>query len=87
MAFRKIIEKLDDYYARLDAGKAKQIKPKHVFKVIAKLSAKITKTKHALAETEKGAKKERLERKLLIAQEHLKRAEWLVEKIQSGKNR
>ena len=87
MAFRKTIEKLDDYYARLEAGKAKKIKPKHVYEIIAKLSAKKTKIAHELAETDKASKRERLERKLLVAEEHLRRAEWLVESIQSSTSR
>ena len=81
MAFRKIIAKLDDYYERLDKGKAGKIKPDHVRRVIAKLIAKKEEIAEELARTDSKSKKERLERKLMIAQEHLKRAEWLAGKI------
>ena len=83
MAFRKIIAKLDEYYARLDGGKTKKIKPSHVRKVIEKLAAKKEEIAEELARTDSESKKERLARKLLIADEHLKRAEWLAEKIRS----
>jgi len=81
MAFRKIITKLNDYFDRLEEGKAKKIKPGHVKKVIAKLNAKKEQIVEELARTHKASKKERLARKLLIAEEHLKRAEWLAEKL------
>lgn len=84
MAFRKIIAKLNDYYGRLDKGKTRKIKTSHVKKVIAKLAAKKKQIAEELAQTDKDSKKDRLARKLLIADEHLKRAEWLAEKIQSA---
>ncbi len=81
MPFRKIIAKLDDYYDRLGKGKAGKIKPDHVKKVIAKLTARKNEIAGELALTDDEDKRERLERKLVIAEEHLKRAEWLAGKI------
>ncbi len=40
MAVSKSLEKLAKYYARLEAGEAKKIKPSHVQKVIDKLEAR-----------------------------------------------
>lgn len=87
MAFRKIIEKLNAYYDRLEEGKTKKIKASHVRQVIAKLVAKQKQIVDELARTDKTSKKERLARKLLIAEEHLKRAEWLAQKIESRKGK
>lgn len=85
MAFHKIVKKLNDYYGRLDEGKAKKIKPSHVKKVIAKLVAKRQQIVEELERSHKASKKERLARKLMIAEEHLKRAEWLAEKLRSDR--
>jgi len=82
MGFRKTLKKLNDYFARLEAGKARKIKPKHVRKVIAKLTAKRVAIVQELASTSKASKKDRLARKLLIAEEHLKRAQWLAKRLE-----
>jgi len=87
MGFRKIVEKLNAYYDRLEEGKAKKIKPTHVKKVIEKLAAKQKEIVEELAQTKKPSKRERLARKLLVAEEHLKRAEWLAQKIESRKGK
>lgn len=81
MAILKYVEKLDKYYARLDSGKARKIKPDHVLKVIKKLEAK----ENALVKDEKQAvkdtKRARLQRKQLVVQEQVKRAKWLLKQI------
>lgn len=82
MAFRKYAEKLDNYFQRLADGKAKKIKPSHVEKVIAKLKSKEAELVGQLEQTNKPDKKERLDRKLLIAREHIARAELLLDEIQ-----
>lgn len=87
MGFRKIVEKLNAYYDRLEEGKTKKIKPSHVKRVIEKLVLKQKQIAQELARTDKASKRERLARKLLIAEEHLKRAEWLVHKIESRKGK
>ena len=81
MGVGKYAEKLDNYFERLEDGKAKKIKPDHVLKVISKLEKKVEKLNDEIEVTEKETKKERLKRKVLIAREHIKRAEWLLEKI------
>lgn len=83
MALRKNIEKLDAYYVRLSEGKAEKIKPGHVEKVIAKLKAKQAALAEEVAASPKASKRARLERKLLIAGEQLKRAEWLLQELLS----
>lgn len=81
MGLESAIEKLDKYYKRLDRGKAKKIKSSHVEKVILKLEAKAAVLRSEIAETEKEAKKQRLERKLEMVREQQKRARWLAENI------
>ena len=81
MGLKEYSAKIDDYYDRLTQGKAKKIKPSHVEKVIAKLKAKKTQLRAEIAKATKPSKRERLERKVLIAKEHIKRAELLLENI------
>lgn len=81
MALERTVEKLDDYFERLNAGKAQKIEPSHVDKVIKKLIAKEQQWQEELAETEKTSKKERLERKLALVHEQLERANWLKSQI------
>jgi len=81
MGVEKYAEKLDDYFERLEDGKAKKIKPSHVLRVISKLKKKAEKLNEEIEVTEKESKKDRLKRKVLIAREHIKRAELLLDKI------
>lgn len=81
MGLNKISEKLDNYYARLDDGKAAKIKPAHVEKVIDKLRAKQVLLRQDISTSQKPSQKERLERKLAVAEDQIERAEWLLEKI------
>ena len=84
MGLTKIGEKLDSYFRRLDDGKAAKIKPSHVEKVIAKLRSKQALLKIEISDSVKPSKKERLERKLSITVDQIKRAEWLLDKIGSN---
>jgi uncharacterized protein YlxW (UPF0749 family) len=81
MGLKKYAGKLDEYYQRLTQGKVEKIKPSHVEKVLAKLRAKKVQLEEEIKTTAKESKKARLERKVLIAKEHIKRAELLLEEI------
>lgn len=83
MGLKKIAEKLDTYYKRLELGKAAKIEPSHVEKVIAKLQAKQEQLKTELSETEKPSKRQRLEGKLATVEEQIARSEWLLKEIGS----
>lgn len=84
MGLKKYADKLDDYLARLTQGKAEKIKPSHVEKVIAKLRARKLQLQDEIGKTTKDPKKARLERKILIANEHVKRAEMLLKEIDTS---
>jgi hypothetical protein len=81
MGLESAVEKLDKYFKRLDTGKAQKIKPQSVEKVIRKLEAKADLLRSEHAQTDKGTKKHRLERKLDLVREQQDRARWLLEKI------
>ncbi len=83
MKLTKSIKKLDKYSHRLKSGKAQEIKPKHVEKVIKKLTAKKQLLNEEFAEATKSSKQERLKGKLLMIEEQLGRADWLMGKIRS----
>lgn len=81
MPLTKAIEKLKKYYGRLEAGKAKKIKPSHVAKVIDKLLENERSLLEQIATTKKAAKKTRLEQKLATTRKQLGRAQWLLDEI------
>lgn len=81
MGLKKLTEKISDYHARLESGKASKIKPTHVTKVLGKLQAKESALKTEIAATEHGEKRQRLARKLEIAQTQIKRAKHLLQAI------
>ncbi len=82
MGLKKLAEKLSDYKARLERGKAKKIKPDHVQKVLEKLRKKSSELEAEIALEDKEEKKARLRRKLSVAREHMERAEWLLTQIE-----
>lgn len=82
MGLGKSTEKLDEYYVRLNAGKAKKIKPSHVDKVAKKLQAKETALLAELEAAETDEKRERLERKLDLVHEQKTRAKWLAKQLE-----
>ena len=82
MGLKKLAEKLSDYNARLERGKAKKIKPDHVQKVLEKLRKKSSELEAEIALEDKEEKKARLRRKLSVAREHMERAEWLLTQIE-----
>jgi hypothetical protein len=81
MELKKLAEKVADYQLRLQAGKARRIRPEHVEKVLDKLRRKEAElVSRCAAEREQAARCE-LARKLRIAREHIARAEWLLREI------
>ncbi len=83
MAFDKAIEKLDRYYARLKKKKAKEVKAAHVEKVLRKIAKREKELAEKIAATTNEDRRKRFERKLRVAKEQRKRAEWLLEQIDS----
>ena len=83
MALKKYVEKLNEYYERLDQGKAHKFNIGHVEKVRGKILAKQEALLRELAETGKPEKKQRLQHKLEIARAQIERADWLLEAIQT----
>lgn len=81
MAMRKVVDRLKEYFARLDAGKVQKIKPRHIKQVIEKLEAKKVDLANEIATASSVASKVELQRKLLIADEQLRRAQWLLDEV------
>ena len=81
MGLKKLAGKVADYNERLERGRANKIKPGHVEKVLEKLRAKETELKAELDAVHSDEKRARLERKLRIAEEHIARAEYLLEQV------
>lgn len=81
MALSEAIEKLKKYYKRFELGKTNKIKPRHVQKVLDKLSAKEVSLLEEIAEAKKPSKKKRLEEKLRTTRKQSDRARWLLEEI------
>lgn len=83
MGLKKLSQKLDAYFERLERGKATQIEPAHVQKVIAKLQAKQNLLTDEFLAAQSPSKKERLSNKLATARAQIERAQWLLAKIGS----
>ena len=81
MAMNKTTQKLEKYQDRLKAGKAEKIKPKHVEKILDKLTAKQTEIGTELAAATKESKRERLEHKQVTVNELIEKARWLQSQI------
>ncbi len=81
MALAKSIEKLKKYYARLEAGKAKKIKPSHVERVMEKLSVRERNLLEDITAAKKPSKKKRLQQKLEETRKQIDRARWLKDRI------
>lgn len=82
MGLKKLAAKVAEYNARLEQGKAREIKPSHVRKALSKLQQKAAELETDLAATTDKDRRARLERKLRIAREHVARAEWLLKEIE-----
>lgn len=82
MPLKKAIEKLKEYYGRLEAGKTKKIKSGHVEKVIKKLKAYEGNLLEEIKDTAKTSKKKRLKQKLETTRKQIERARWLLDKIE-----
>lgn len=81
MGLKKLAAKVADYDQRLESGKAQEIKPSHVAKVLKKLREKEAELQERAGETQDREKLDRVNRKLAIAREQIERAEWLLEHI------
>ncbi len=81
MGLKKLAAKVEDYKARLESGKASEIKSSHVEKVLHKLRVKAADLEAELATAPSTDKKSRLEGKLAIARTHIARAEWLLREL------
>lgn len=81
MGLKKLAAKVVEYNERLEQGKASKIMPEDVEKVLRKLQKKCENLKEEAAHATSAEKKNRLQKKLDVAQEHVKRGEWLLEQI------
>ena len=84
MTLKNSIGKLDAYYDRLKAKKVDKIKLKHVQKVLDKLKAKQLSLQDELQSAKKAAKKARLQGKLEIVGEQIKRGQWLMRALEQA---
>jgi len=82
MATSKHVEKLEKYFDRLHAGKVSKIKPSHVQKIIDKLAVKAAQIEVEREEALKTSKRERLGQKLLVIEEQISRAKWLLARLE-----
>lgn len=81
MGVENLAEKVAEYNDRLKQGKVEKIKPDHVKKVQKKLEKKTAELEAEIAASGNEDRKRRLNRKLAIAREHARRAEWLLDQI------
>lgn len=81
MGLKKLAAKVVEYNERLDQGKASKIEPAHVEKVLHKLRKKCLELEAEVAAASSPEKQELLSKKLGVAREHIKRAEWLLAQI------
>ena len=81
MDLKKLTAKVVEYNERLEGGKASKIEPSHVKKILDKLRKKSAELEAEIASANSGDKKERLEKKLVVAQTHIERAEWLLKEL------
>jgi len=81
MPIKETAEKLERYQERLRTGKAEKIRPKHVEKILEKLTSKETEITAELTETTKQGKRDRLEHKLATVRELIEKARWLASQV------
>ncbi|MBW4986018.1 hypothetical protein KZZ07_26145 [Mameliella sp. CS4] len=81
MGLKKLAAKVEDYKARLESGKASEIKSSHVERVLQKLRVKAADLRAEIDAARSADKKARLEGKLDIARNHIARAEWLLREL------
>ena len=81
MDLKKLTEKIAEYKARLEAGKARKIKSGHVEKVLKKLRRKETDLSERIAASTGTDKCARFKRKRAVARAQIERAEWLLEHL------
>jgi hypothetical protein len=85
LPLKDAIERLQKYARKLEDGKADEIKPSHVQKVIDKLTAKHSELAEELADATKPSKRERLEHKMQTTRHQLERARALLAEIEASR--
>ena len=81
MGLKSLAAKLADYQTRLEDGATCRIRPEHVRKVLDKLRHKEATLMAEIGETDDPDRKARLDRKLGVARDHVRRAEWLLDQL------
>ncbi|SFL63075.1 hypothetical protein [Shimia aestuarii] len=81
MVIRKSTRKLDDYIARIGQPDAPRVKPSHVAKVLAKLEKKEADLLEEIAETKKAERQDRLQSKLEVVREQIRRGTILFNEL------
>ncbi|MDQ2094544.1 hypothetical protein [Rhodalgimonas zhirmunskyi] len=81
MGLKKLSHKLEDYNQRLERGEARKIEAGHVIAILEKLRNKHAELEAEIEKAKSVEKKDRLKRKLAVAEEQITRAEWLLEEI------
>ncbi|GAB5486273.1 MAG: hypothetical protein Pars93KO_27070 [Parasphingorhabdus sp.] len=81
MGLSSIDKRLEKYQERLAKGKVEKIKPRHIHKVIAKLTTMEAQLTTDLAEMTKPDKRKRFEQKMSTIREQINKAKWLETKI------
>ena len=81
MGMKKLAAKMSEYNERLESGKVRKIKPRHVENVLKKLRKKSVELEEEIGTAASSDKKARLEKKLGIARAHIERGEWLLKEI------
>lgn len=81
MGLKKLAAKVADYKERLESGKAQEIKPDHVERVLKKLRKKSVELEAEIASSHSPEKRARLEKKLATARAQEARAGWLMKEI------
>ena len=81
MGLKKLARKVAAYQERVEAGKARTIGPGDVGKVLDKLRRKEAELVARIAAETDGEERADLDRKLRVAREHIRRAEWLLAEL------
>lgn len=81
MGLSSIVKRLDKYQERLAKGKVEKIKPRHIQKVIAKLTTMEAQLTTELADMTKPDKRKRFEGKVSTIREQIEKAKWLETQI------
>lgn len=84
MGLKKMAKKLSAYFERLESGKAQEIEPEHVRKVLEKLHSKEAELTEKLAQAHGDEARQRYQQKLEITKEHIARAEYVLSALREA---